>query len=162
MALLRLMAVIGLAACGRAGAQPAQPVVSSGLRPPAGWQTLPALGQAVAAAAKAPGVTLDGSEAWGETAIGCYGLWVKLHGAGASSAEVLKGLDVARLALRDVSKPEAGDDGLIALTFERAPYSGRLRVRIAAGEITALACFANDRDPASCEQPCTTLLAGLP
>lgn len=148
-----------LGACGQAGAQP---TASSGLQGPAGWQALPQLAQAVGAAAAGEGVTVDGTEAWGETSIGCYGVWVKLHGASATSEEVMKGLDQAKVALRDVVKPELGDDGLVALTFERAPYRGRLRVRVAAGSITALACFANDREPASCDQPCTTLLGGLP
>ncbi len=159
MALLRLIAAASLAACGQAGAQPA---VSSGLQTPAGWQALPVLGQAVAAAAKAEGVTVDGAEGWGETSIGCYGVWLKLHGTGVGSEEVIQGLELAKLGLSHVVKPELGDDGTIALTFERAPYRGRLRVRVAAGSITALACFANAREPASCEQPCTTLLGGLP
>lgn len=152
-------ALLLAAACGQAGAQP---TATSGLQPPAGWQALPELGRAVGAAASAQGVTVDGTEAWGETSIGCYGVWVKLHGSGATAAEVMKGLELAKLSLRDVVSPAADDDGLIAVTFERLPYRGRLRVRAAGGTITALACFANDREPASCDQPCTTLLGGLP
>ena len=110
----------------------------------------------------AEGVTVDGTDAWGEPSIGCYGAWIKLHGGRASSEEVMKGIDQAKLAVRDIVQPELGEDGLVAVTFERAPYRGRLRVRAAGGSITALACFANDREPASCDQPCTTLLGGLP
>ena len=66
--------------------------------------------------------------------------------------------------------PESGD-GVVAMSFETtaAPgssvhgaYRGRLRARIAAGKITALACFANEREPAACESACTALLGGLP
>lgn len=41
-------------------------------------------------------------------------------------------------------------------------HRGRLRARIAAGKVTALACFANEREPVACETPCTTLLGGVP
>jgi hypothetical protein len=163
MALLRLIAAISAcvvaAGCGQAGAEA---TASSGLLAPAGWKPLPDLAQAVAPATKAAGVTIDGTEAWGETAIGCYALWLKLHGVGATSEAVMNGLDLARISVRDVVAPEPGEDGLVALTFERPPYRGRLRARMAGGSITALACFANDREPSSCDQPCTTLLGGLP
>jgi len=135
--------------------------MASGLTPPAGWQALPEIATAVGAAARAEGVTVDGAEAWGEPAMGCYAAWVSLHGDGATSQQVMKGLEEAKLTLEDVVKPELGDDGLITLGFERAPYRGHLRVRVAAPALTVLACFANAREPAACELACAPLLGAL-
>jgi len=135
--------------------------VASGIAPPVGWTSLPEIATAVGAAARAEGVTVDGAEAWGEPAMGCYAAWVGLHGEGATSQQVMQGLEAAKLTLTDVVKPELGDDGLITLAFERAPYRGHLRVRVAAPALTMLACFANDREPAACELACTPLLGAL-
>lgn len=166
MALLRLM-LLSLAACGQAGAQPS---AASGLTPPAGWIAIPEIATAAATAAKGGGVTVDGAEAWGDPARGCYGIWLALHGEGASAEQVLAGLGSEPVSLRDVVKPETGD-GIVSLGFEtskapattvRGTYRGRLRARIAAGKITTLACFANDREPNACDGACTTLLGGLP
>ena len=166
MALLRLM-LASLAACSQAGAQPS---ATSGLTPPAGWIAMPEIATAAATAAKGGGVTVDGAEAWGEPARGCYGVWLALRGEGASAEQVLAGLAGQPITTRDVVKPETGD-GIVALGFDttRAPgsavrgnYRGRLRARIAAGTITALACFANEREPNACEGACTALLQGLP
>lgn len=166
MALLRMM-LVALAACGQAGAQPS---ATSGLTAPAGWIALPEIATAAATAAKGGGVTVDGAEAWGEPARGCYGVWLALHGEGASAEQVLAGLAGQAVTIRDVVKPETGD-GVVALGFEttKAPgtsvlgsYRGRLRARIAADKISALACFANEREPNACEGACTTLLGGLP
>jgi hypothetical protein len=156
MALLRL-ALVSLAACGQAGAQPS---ATSGLAAPAGWRTLPELAAAVVDAAKADGVTVDGGEAWGETSRGCYGVWLSLHGSRATSEAVLAGLATEKLAITDVVKPDG--DGIVSATFAKPPFSGRLRARLADGKLTALACFANAREPKSCEAACTTLLGGLP
>ncbi|CAN5920208.1 hypothetical protein BH11MYX3_BH11MYX3_08310 [soil metagenome] len=157
MALLRL-AVLALAACGQAGAQPS---VASGLKPPAGWQALPELATSVGEATKTDGVMVDGVEAWGETARGCYAVWFAIHGSGASAETVLAGLATEKLATSNVVTPPSGD-GLIAMTFARPHYTGRLRARTADGTITALACFANEREPLTCEAPCTTLLGAIP
>ncbi len=166
MALLRLM-LVSLAGCGQAGAQPS---ATSGLTAPAGWSAIPEIATAAATAAKSGGVTVDGAEAWGEPARGCYGIWLALHGDGASAEQVLAGLAGQPVTIRDVVKPETGD-GLVALGFAttnapgtsvRGTYRGRLRARISAGNITALACFANEREPLACEGACTTLLQGIP
>jgi hypothetical protein len=147
MALLRL-ALIGLAACGQAGAQPS---AASGITPPAGWQALPELGAKIGVA---------GAEAWGETARGCYAVWFVVRGNGATAEAILAGLATAKLATSNVVKPDG--DGVLTAAFTAAPYTGRLRARIAGDTITSLACFANEREPASCESPCTTLLGALP
>jgi len=157
MALLRLM-LVALAACGQAGAQP---TASSGLTAPAGWIAIPEIATAVATAAKDAGSTIDGSEAWGDPARGCYGVWLALHGDGASAEQVLAGITGQTITTTNIIKPETAD-GIVTLSFEKGAHHGRLRARIAAGKITALACFANEREPAACEAPCTTLLGGLP
>jgi len=59
-----------------------------------------------------------------------------------------------------VVAPETAD-GIVALSFEKGAHRGRLRARIAAGKITAVACFANEREPAACDAACTGLLGGL-
>jgi len=157
MALLRLM-LLALAACGQAGAQPS---ATSGLTAPVGWIAIPEIATAAATAAKGDGVTIDGAEAWGDPARGCYGVWLALHGDGASAEQVLAGLTTEPITTTNVVKPESGD-GLVAMSFTRGVYRGRLRARIAAGKITALACFANEREPIACDGACTTLLGGLP
>lgn len=162
MALLRLIragTLVALGACGQAGAQP--PAQTSGLTAPAGWRALPELAGAVGFAMSGEGIRLDGVEAWGEPAIGCYSVWMAMHGAGASAQEVLAGLEAEALELRDVVKPD-GADGVVAASFEKPPYRGRLRARVATGTIVALACFANEREPGACDAACTTLLGGLP
>lgn len=164
MALLRLTVLaLGAAACGNAGAQPTGiGAAASGLPVPAGWQAMPELASSVGAAAKAEGVTIDGAEAWGEPARGCYAVWLALHGAGASADQILAGLAAEKLVTRDLVRPTGGDDGLVSVTFTRGAYLGRLRARIAAGTLTSLACFANEREPTACEAACTSLLGGLP
>lgn len=157
MALLRLM-LLALAACGQAGAQPS---ATSGLTAPVGWIAIPALATAATTAAKGDGVTVDGAEAWGDPARGCYGVWLALHGDGASAEQVLAGFATEPITTTNVVKPETGD-GLVSMTFTRGPYRGRVRARIAAGKITTLACFANEREPVACEAACTALLGGLP
>jgi len=150
--------LVALAACGQAGAQP---TASSGLTAPAGWIAIPEIATAVATAAKDAGSTIDGSEAWGDPARGCYGVWLALHGDGASAEQVLAGITGQTITTTNIIKPETAD-GIVTLSFEKGAHHGRLRARIAAGKITALACFANEREPAACEAPCTTLLGGLP
>jgi hypothetical protein len=164
---LSLAALAALAGCGRAGAAPEQ---ASGLAAPAGWQVLPQ----VAAAAKAAlgaGAVIDGAEAWGEPAMGCYAVWLALRaegGAEAVGAQVVAGFTAvasgsgsgAQLVVRDVAAP-SGDEGVLALAFERGEHRGRLRARLGGGKITALACFANQREPAACEPACNGLLEAI-
>lgn len=152
MALLRL-ALLVLAGCSQAGAQP---TAASGITPPTGWQALPELAKQVTDATKA-----TGSEAWGETSRGCYAVWFTVQGAGANSDAILAGLAAETIATTNVVTPESGD-GVVAASFTKGAYAGRLRARIAGDTITALACFANQREPRSCESPCTTLLGALP
>ncbi len=177
MALLRLAvavvvaasavaSIVVLGAYGQAGAQPS---AASGIVPPAGWSALPELATVVRDATKADGVTVEGVEAWGETARGCYAVWFRIAGSGATADAVIAGLAAEKLATSNVVKPESSD-GLTAVTFARSAgspgsspaYTGRLRVRTLDGKLTALACFANQREPLTCDAPCTSLLGAIP
>lgn len=150
MARLRLV-VVALAAC-RAEAAP-----TSGVHVPASWQALPELASAVAGAVKPEAV-----EAWGDPAMGCYATWIALHGGAPDPDRLLAELskDAAGIAVTDIVKPEGA--GKLSLTFERAPYKGRLRATLATdGGVAALACFWNAREPIACEQACTGVLGSL-
>ena len=154
MALLRLIALLALAgpSCsGRAGAQPSPTTAASGVKPPAGWTALPSL---------ATQVGVPGAEAWGDTARGCYAVWFRLQGSGANADGVIAGLAAQQITTADLVKPDG--DGIVSATFAKGVYAGRLRARIADGAITALACFANQREPKGCDAPCTTVLGALP
>jgi hypothetical protein len=164
-----LPAIAALAGCGSAGAAPDQ---VSGLTPPAGWQALPAIATA-ARAAIGPGVEVSGAEAWGEPAMGCYAVWLAIRtdgGATAVAEQVVAGFAAAAtagsgsgapLTIKDVTSP-SGDEGVLALAFERGDHRGRLRARLGGGKIAALACFANPREPAACEAACSAFLGALP
>jgi len=151
-----------LAACGQAKAEPA--ATRSGLTPPAGWQSLPQLAEAVSAAGRDAKIAIDGSEAWGETEMGCYATWLALSGGDAApdvlADQVLASLGAAKLAVSDVVKPSS-TAGTLSLRFERAPYHGRLRAELSKGRITAVACFANQREPVACESACTTWIGAM-
>jgi hypothetical protein len=174
MADLRLIAAAAaaIAGCSRAGAAPEQ---VSGLTPPAGWQALPEIAAAARAAIGA-GAPVDGAEAWGEPAMGCYAVWLAIRASGAAEAigkQVVAGFIGAAagsgagaparggtMILKDVAAP-SGDEGVLALAFERGDHRGRLRARLGGGRIAALACFANQREPLACETACTALLGGI-
>lgn len=164
MAVVRL-GLVALAGCA-AAAQPApapEPVVSSGIAVPAGWQALPELATAVGNAARTDGVVVEGTEAWGEPARGCYAAWIALRGGDTGNLlvadDVLASLASERIAVSEVVKPTG--DGVMSFGFARLPYAGKLKARLERGRIIALACFANDREPASCTATCETLLGGI-
>jgi len=189
------VAAVALAGCGRAGAAPEQ---TSGLTPPAGWQAMPTIA-AAARAALGAGAEVEGAEAWGEPAMGCYAVWLAIRASGSAEAigqQVVAGFTAAAAGSGDGAKPAepgatpapesrptptpepkpmpgprstiikdvaapSGDEGLLTLAFERGDHRGRLRARLGGGRITALACFANQREPLACEAACTALLGGL-
>jgi len=159
MAGLRVIAAVALAGCAAADAQP---TAASGIKPPAGWVTLAAAATAARMATGARGVTVDGAEAWGEPAKGCYALWIAFHGGNATAAElsreILDGLAAEHITVTQETAPE----GMLALGLERSPYQGGLRARLFDGRVTALACVANRREPATCVAACKTLLGALP
>src|SRR5690606_38982504 len=128
--LVASFAIGSLAACRASEAN-----TGSGLTPPPGWQPLPSLQTAATQAAKRDGITVDAVEAWGERARGCYAAWIALRGGGgapdAMAQQLVASLSVdpalVGIAVRDVIKPEAGAaSGVLALSFERGLYRGRL------------------------------------
>jgi len=158
------------AGCGRAGAAPER---SSGIVPPTGWQSMASVA-ATARLALGPGTEVEGAEAWGEPAMGCYAVWLALRASGTAEAvgkQVVAGFtgaagaagsgSGAKLIVKDVVAP-TGDEGVLTLAFERGDHRGRLRARLGGGRIAALACFANQREPLACEAACTKLLGAQP
>jgi hypothetical protein len=83
---------------------------------------------------------------------------VVLHGNSDGFADqALAGLAAAKLTVSDVTKSVDG----FAASFQRAGTHGRLRARAAPGQVTALACFGNGREPAACDAACATLIGKL-
>ncbi len=156
MADLRVIA-LALAACGSAKAQP-DPV---SITPPQGWQALPAAVTAAKSAAAAPGIVVDDVKAWGEPTAGCYALWFALHGNGGGAEAIAKELVDGLVAEKFTVGNSAVADGFVELSLERTPYKGRLRAQVGDGRVAGVACVANQRDPASCEAPCKTMLGAV-
>ena len=167
MADVRLIALCVVAACADAGAQPPQ---TSGIEMPPSWTAQPVI--VAAAKAALAKTTIDGIEAFGEPAMGCYSLWMSVRESGTAkdlAEQIVRGLaapadkkpPARKLDVKDVVKPQT-DEGVLSLAFETAPYKGRLRARLGKGRIVALACWASPREPLACEQACTTLLGALP
>ena len=154
--------LVALAACGASDAAPGagsavppgvtppfMPPKAAIATPPPGWIAIPSVASAARGA-----VTGD---AWGEPAMGCYAVAVSFaaHDAKALLAEVR-----ASVSIRDVVEPPA-QGGVLAFAFDKAPWQGRVRAVIATGEVTALACFWNDREPVACEAACVGVLGSL-
>jgi hypothetical protein len=165
----RLVASLVLASCGRSEAAPQVAAVSSGLVPPTGWHSDSALANTAAVAAADPkaGIAVAGSEAWSEPTRGCYAVWLGLRGAAApidvAAEQLLAALakELPDLVVREVGKPASGaqERGALALAFEARGFHGRLRAELApSGEVHALACVWNRREPKRCEAGCTALL----
>lgn len=159
---------------------PANPTVVA----PSGWHADPGLAKAAAAAACDPNaaIAVTASEAWSEPARGCYALVLDLRGGAApidAAAEQLLaalGTELPGVKLHEIQKPAAGPRGTLVLGFDRAdasgpqrgggdlaPFHGRLRAELAStGEVHALACMWNQREPKVCEAACTRWLGGAP
>ena len=156
--MLRLT-VLAVVACSPAGAEPVAGGPASRVHP-AGWWQLPEIGAAVAAAAKADGITVDTADAWGEPRMGCYAVWLDLHGDAAAAADALADQvlgSAAVLSPSDVARP-SGPDGTLGFSFARPPYRGRVRAQLGAGRISAIACFGNQREPVTCDAACNRVL----
>jgi len=154
------VALVALVACRPAGAEPASRGADDR---PAGWIQLAPIAAATAAAAKADGVAIDAVDAWGEPALGCYAVWLALHGgtagAPALADQVLAGFPGSSIS--ELTKP-SGSDGVLAFAFARPPYRGRVRAHLGGGRVAAIACFGNQREPATCEAACRRVLQGAP
>jgi hypothetical protein len=96
--------------------------------------------------------------------MGCYATWLVLSGGDAApdalADQVIAGLGPTKISVSDVVKPSSAG-GTLSLRFERAPYRGRLRAELAKGRITAVACFANAREPVACESACTAWIGAM-
>jgi hypothetical protein len=118
---------------------------------------MPELAAATTAAATQAKTAVDGAEAWGDPARGCYASWLALSSdRGAPSA-------LAELTIANVVKPAAGADaGVLSLSFTRPPYQGTLRAQIGrGGSYAVLACFWNQREPIACETACNGLVGSM-
>ena len=146
MALVRLVALLALASCGRASGDTGS---ASGLAPPAGWRALPEVAAAIGTKAE-----LDGVEAWGDPARGCYAVWIAARGGGDLVGELLAALAADKIATTDVVKRS----GTLAFTLERGAYRGQVRAQIDDRSVSALACYHNLREPAACESACAAFL----
>jgi len=163
MAELRLIVALAMMTGCRCGSESKQapasgPALHSNLAPPAGWQALPSL----AAAARQTTADIAGSEAWGDPARGCYATWIALHGGGGAldkiADQLVKSLG-AKATVRDVAKPAPN---ILTASFEHGDYHGKLHAQLAtSGDLTALACFWNPREPAACEAACVKLLGSM-
>jgi hypothetical protein len=164
-----VLGAFALAACSIADADPV-PSASRDSARPAGWKRLPSVAAAVGAAARGDGIAIDAVDAWGEPAIGCYAVWLTLHGRGgdarALADQVLASLAQASQASSAISISElalpTGVDGVLSFAFARTPYRGRVRAQLAAGRIALTTCFANQREPGACDAPCASVLRGAP
>ncbi|MEJ7598813.1 MAG: hypothetical protein WKG01_12975 [Kofleriaceae bacterium] len=157
MANVRLILVAALVGCGQAGAEP------PGLTVPKGWEKLPAIAEAVRTATASKTVRSATVDAWGERAMGCYAVRLQLTGAGAPAAlaqQILDGIKTEpTIAVRDVVSPPG--PGVLSFAFDRPPYRGRMRALLGSGTISAVACFANQREPQACALACDGVLGGI-
>jgi hypothetical protein len=133
---------------------------------------MPELVSAATEAAKQSSLRVDGIEAWGEPARGCYATWLSVTGE-RGAPDALADLLIANLSatpalagitVTDVVKPtvKTAETGVLSLAFARAAYHGRMRAQIGkTGAYAVLACFWNEREPAACEAACSELLGSM-
>jgi hypothetical protein len=136
---------------------------------PKGWAADPPLAKAAAAAAGDPkaAIIVTASQAWSDPVRGCYALALDLHGAAgpidAAAEQLLAALGTeAGTRLHDVVKPVVGERGTLALGFDaQRGYHGKLRAELVkTGDVHALACVWNQREPKVCEAACTKWFGG--
>jgi len=142
MAELRL-AALALTSCANAGAGPTT------VTGPPGWPAIDAIANAAGDGAKADGVAVEATAAWGDAARGCYALALELRGGG-DAQKLVDGIGAAGIATREV----VYEGSRVTLGVARAPYDGRVRADVADGRVNARACFWNEREPATCAAAC--------
>ena len=160
MALLRVIALVALACCSRTEAAP------SAIAIPAGWKAAPELAKAAADAAKTDHVKVVASDAWSEPALGCYGMALRLEGGAAAidsaADQLVASVQKSGVTVSEVVKPAGSKDdahGVLALKFANAKYHGVLRADLAkTGEVFAVACSWNQREPKTCAAACAKLV----
>lgn len=153
MAELRLIAM--LAAVAMIGGSARADAPRADITPPAGWRALPKVAAAIADGAKADGVTIEASLAWGDPARGCFATWLALRGSGAATADQVVA-SLAGVTTHDV----ATSAGAVTLAFEHAPFRGTLRATFDGDAVRASACFGDGREPLACDAACATMIGG--
>jgi len=146
------LAIVALAACAIAGGDAR---ADGPPAPPASWRALPKVAAAIADGAKADGVAIEASLAWGDPARGCFATWLALRGSGPATADQVVS-SLAGMQLHDV----VASAGAVALAFQRAPFRGVLRATLDGDAVRALACFGDGREPVACEAACATMIGG--
>jgi hypothetical protein len=167
MALLRVIAIaiaIAGCACRRTEAAP------SPIAAPAGWKSAPELAKAATDAAKSDTVKVVAADAWSEPAMGCYGIALRLVGGAAAidtaADQLVASIQKAGVTVSNVAKPAVAKDdprGVLALEFANAKYHGVMRAELAkTGEVFAVSCMWNQREPKACAAACSKLVEGVP
>jgi hypothetical protein len=158
--------LVVLASCAASEAAPSP--TASNIAAPKGWIADPALAKTAAAAAAGDKVSVLGSDAWSDGSRGCYAIWLDLSGGAGPVDAAADGLiaamtkELTGVKIRDLQKPVVGETGTLAFAFEKPPYHGKLRAELTkAGEIRALACLWNQREPKTCEAGCTAMLGAV-
>ncbi|MEO8845547.1 MAG: hypothetical protein ABI591_16745 [Kofleriaceae bacterium] len=158
--------LIALASCAASEAAPSP--AASNITPPKAWTADPALAKTAAAAATGDRISVLGSEAWTDGSRGCYAIWLDLSGGAGPIDDAADGLiaaltkELTGVKIHDRQMPVVGETGTLAFAFEKAPYHGKLRAELTkTGEIRALACMWNQREPKTCEAGCTTMLGAV-
>ena len=127
------------------------------LVPPKGWLVDATLSATAARAAAGGKIEVLGSEAWSDASRGCFAVFLDLRGGPTTADDVVAAIANEKVQTRDVVKtPDS-----LALGFEKAPYRGKLAAKLVGGEVRALACMWNQREPKACETGCATLLGSL-
>ena len=176
--------LIALASCTASEAAPSP--TASNIAAPKGWSVDPALAKTAAAAAAGDKVNVLGSDAWSDGSRGCYAIWLDLSGGAGPVDAAADGLiaattkELTGVKIRDLQKPVVGETGTLAFAFDvypappsggaasprkaglATPYHGKLRAELTKlGEIRALACLWNQREPKTCETGCTAMLGAV-
>ena len=160
------MMMIALASCAASEAAPSP--AASNITAPKGWVGDAALAKTAASAAAGDKITVLGSDAWSESSRGCYAIWVDLSGSAGPVDVAADALieamtrELTGVTIRDRQMPVPGETGTLAFAFDKLPYHGKLRAELTkTGEIRALACMWNQREPKACEAGCTGMLGAV-
>lgn len=133
---------------------------------PPGWKSAPELVAAAALAMRSDSVKLVASHGYSAPALGCYAVWLQLAGPAMridrAAQQLVASIKSAGIAVRDVIAPTTSPRGVVALQFAQAPYQGVVRAALTeTGELEAVACAWNDREPTLCEASCAKFMAAV-
>lgn len=165
-----MLRVIALAlacfALGRDGYAAPSSLPASSIAAPPGWKSTPELAAAMAHAAHAASVNVTASEGWSDPALGCYAGWLRITGPALqvdrAAQQLIASVQSAGVSIRNAVAPTDRARGVVALQFSKAPYQGVLRGALTpSGELEALACAWNQREPALCAAACAKLAGAI-